>query len=50
MTSLIIEILKGTLSGLRRFLTTERSLKMRKNALYRTLKALLVLKIFKFLS
>ena len=39
---------KGGLSGLRRFLATENSLKMIKNAFYFTLKALLVLKIFKF--
>ena len=41
---------KGALSGLRQFLATERPLKMMKNAFYFTSKALLVLKIFKFLS
>ena len=42
--------IKDTLSGLRQFLATESPLKMRKNAFYFTLKALLVLKIFQFLS
>ena len=42
--------LKGALSGLRQFLTTENPLKMMKNAFYFTSKALFVLKIFKFLS
>ena len=42
--------LKGALSGLRQFLATECPLKMIKNAFYFTLKALFVLKIFKFLS
>ena len=47
----MIEIcFKGALSGVRQFLTTESSLKMIKNALYFTSKALFVLKIFKFLS
>ena len=41
---------KGAISGLRRFLGTESLLKMIKNAFYFTLKALLVLKIFRFLS
>ena len=41
---------KGALSGLRQFLTTETHLGMMKNAFYFTLKALLVLKVFKFLS
>ena len=40
---------KGALSGLRQFLATERPLKMMKNTFYFTSKALLVLKIFKFL-
>ena len=40
---------KGALSSLRQFLATENPLKM-KNAFYFTLKALFVLKIFKFLS
>ena len=43
-------IIKGVLSGLRRFLATESPLKMMKNAFYFTSKALFVLKIFKFLS
>ena len=42
--------LKGVLSGLRQFFATESPLKMMKNAFYFTLKALFVLKIFKFLS
>ena len=42
--------LKGALLGLRQFLATESPLKMTKNAFYFTLNALLVLKIFKFLS
>ena len=42
--------LKGGLSGLRPCLTTETPLKMMKNIFYFTLKALFVLKIFKFLS
>ena len=41
---------KGTLSGLRLFLLTEIPIKMMKNAFNVTLKALFVLKIFKFLS
>ena len=41
---------KGALWGLRQFLATESPLKMMKNAFYFTLKALFVLKIFKFLS
>ena len=41
---------KGALSGLRQFLATENPLKMMKNAFYFALKALFVLKIFKFLS
>ena len=41
---------KGALAGLRQFLANESPLKMMKNAFYFTLKALLVLKIFKFLS
>ena len=43
-------IIKGALSGLRRFLATEDPLKMMKNAFYITSKALFVLKTFKFLS
>ena len=42
--------LKGALSGLRQFLSTESPLKMMKNAFYFTSKALFILKIFKFLS
>ena len=42
--------IRGALSGLRQFLATESPLKMIKNAFYLTLKALFVLKIFKFLS
>ena len=41
--------LKGALSGLIQVLATESPLKMMKNAFYFTLKALFVLKIFKFL-
>ena len=44
------ERFEGALSGLRRSLETESTLKMMKNAFYLTLKALFVLKIFKFLS
>ena len=42
--------IKGAISGLRQFLATESPLKMMKNGFYFTLKALFVLKIFKFLS
>ena len=42
--------LKSALLGLRQFLVTEHPLKMTKNAFYFNLNALLVLKIFKFLS
>ena len=41
---------KGALSSLRQYLANENPLKMMKNAFYFTLKALFVLKIFKFLS
>ena len=42
---------KGALSGLGRFLATEKSpIKLIKNAFYITLKALFVLKVLKFLS
>ena len=41
---------KGALSCLRQCLATESPLKMMKNTIYFTLKALFVLKIFKFLS
>ena len=43
-------LVKVALSGLRQFLATEKPLKMIKNAFYFTLKALFVLKLFKFLS
>ena len=43
-------VLKGALLSLRQFLATESPLKMMKNTFYFTLKALFVLKIFKFLS
>ena len=41
-------IIKGTLWGLRQILETESPLKMMKSFFYLTLKALFVLKIFKF--
>ena len=41
---------KCALSSLRQFLAIENPLKMIKNAFYFTLRALFVLKIFKFLS
>ena len=41
---------KGALSGLRQFIATENPLKLRKNAVFFTLKSLFVLKTFKFLS
>ena len=43
-------LFKGAFSSLRQFLATEGPLKMMKNAFQLILKALLVLKIFKFLS
>ena len=43
-------VLKGALSGLRQLLASENPLKMMKNTFYCNSKALLVLKIFKFLS
>ena len=43
-------IVKGTLSRLRQFLATESPLQIMKNAFCFILKALFVLKIFKFLS
>ena len=46
----IILIFTGALSGLRQFLATQSPLKTMKNGFYFTLKALLVLKIFKLLS
>ena len=45
-----LDIIKGALSGLKQFLVNESPLEMMKNAFYITLKALFVLKIFKFLS
>ena len=42
--------IKGALSGLGQFLTTESPLKRVKNVFYFTLKTLFVLKIFKILS
>ena len=42
--------LKGALSGLTQYLANESPLKMMKNTFYFTLKALFVLKIYKFLS
>ena len=50
MCKLTSYFIKGTLSCLRPFLATERSLKMMKNTFYYTSKALFVLKIFRFLS
>ena len=56
-TQLIIQIynkskynIKGALSGLRQFLTTESPLKMMKNTFYFNSNALFVLKIIKILS
>ena len=42
--------IKGALSSLRQFLETESPLEIKKKAFYFTLRALFVLKIFKFLS
>ena len=48
---LVIHVhLKDTLSGLKLFLAAKSHLKVIKNAFYFTLKAIFVLKIFKFLS
>ena len=41
---------KGTLSSLRQYSATKRLLKMIRNAIYFSLKALLVLKVFEILS
>ena len=41
---------KGALLGLRQFFATESRLKMMENVFYYILKALFVIKIFKFLS
>ena len=46
MISNVTKLIKGALSGLRKFWATEKSYKMRKNAFYFTLKALFVLNIF----
>ena len=43
---LMLKDLKGALSGLRQFLVNENPLKIVKNAIYFTLKALFVFKIF----
>ena len=43
-------LLKGVLLGLRQFLSIENALKMTRNAFCFTLKALFVLKLFRFLS
>ena len=48
--SLVTNNLKGAISGLRKFLTTESHFKMMKNAFCFTSKALFVLKVFMFLS
>ena len=47
---LLFKQIKGPLLGLRQFLTTESPLNMMKNNFYFILKALFVLKIFKFFS
>ena len=47
---IVIFSVKDALSGLRQFLPNESPLKMMKNAFYFTVKALFVLKIFKFLA
>ena len=47
---LFFVFVKGALSSLRQFSTTESPLKMMKKAFYFTFKDLFVLKIFKFLS
>ena len=46
---LIANIVKGAVSGLKQFLTTENPLKLIRNAFYFILKAVFVLMIFKFL-
>ena len=50
LLSHIRKFFKGALLGLRQFLMTESSLKMKKNAFYFTSKALFVLEMFKCLS
>ena len=42
--------IKDALSRLKQFLATESSLKIMKNTFYFTVKALFILKVFKFLS
>ena len=49
-TSSFLFFSKGALSSLSQFLATKILFKMMKNAFYFTLKALLILKIFKFLA
>ena len=46
----IIHYIKGPLSGLKRFLTTESLLKMIENVFYFMIKGLFILDIFTFLS
>ena len=46
---LMANIVKGAVSGLKQFLTTENPLKLMRNAFYFILKAVFVLMIFKFL-
>ena len=46
----MFSIFKSPLLGVRKFLAAESPLKLMKNVFYITLKALFVLKIFKFLS
>ena len=48
--SLVTNNLKGAISDLRQFLTTESHFKMMKNAFCFTSKTLFVLKVFMFLS
>ena len=46
----LVAAFEGAISGLKQFLETESLLKMMKNVFYFALKALFVLKVFKFLS
>ena len=46
----MLPALKGTLTHLRQVLATESPLKMMKNAFYFTLKDLVILQMFKFMS
>ena len=50
VTLTISTLIKGVLSGLRRFLATKSPLKRMKNAFYFTLKGLFVIKTFKLLN